>query len=213
MKKMLVLVILVFSTSALLAQDDNVETLFGDGETNVTGWGGPEIKFARYGDTWGVLLGGKGATLINSTLGLGGAGYILMTSHRVEDYIYNYNHLNEKSTYLRDMYGGFLLEYINSSDRLIHFTATALIGGGLAAYTGPINYSNNERYDYDNWVREASSYFFFEPNITVDVNVAEFFRISAGAGYRLVSGLDLPNTESKDIGGLTALLTFKFGDF
>ena len=210
MKTFIVSLILIFMSMPLSAQDNEVETLFG-GETEIGGWGGPELKLTQYHGNWGVMLGGKGGTLLNSTLGIGGAGYILMTSHRIDGYVHNVNPYAEKASYLRDMYGGLLLEYINSSDRMIHFTANAIIGAGIAAYTDALKYS--DRYNNDDWVREASAYFVFEPGLTVDINLTQFFRFSVGAGYRFISGLDLPKTDANDIGGITAFATFKFGDF
>lgn len=213
MRKLVVLFAIAMLSIPVFAQDEveDIETLFGSQEIEVNGWGGPEVKLCKYHGEWGVLLGGKGGTLLNKTFGIGGAGYILMTSHELDNYIQNVSSYTERSSYLRDIYGGLFLEYINSSNRVIHFTATALVGAGMAAYTESLRYSHH--YDNDNWVDEASAYFVFEPGLTVDINMTTYFRLSFGAGYRLISGLDLPVTESKDIGGLTAFVTFKFGDF
>lgn len=183
------------------------KTLFGNGDIRHGGYGGPEIKATQVnGGEWGVLVGGRGGWILNSTFSLGGAGYGLVTSHKVPNYI----SIHGKEVYLRYGYGGLFLEYINNSDEIFHFTINSLIGAGGAIYTTKINEIINGNKDY---VYESSAFFVFEPGATVDVNILKNFRIGLGASYRLVSFLELPNTTNKDIGGVSVNLIFKFGSF
>jgi hypothetical protein len=94
-------------------------------------------------------------------------------------------------------YGGLELEYINSSDKLIHFTVYLLIGGG-----GLSGLALNEE-----------SVFVLEPAINGELNVTDYFRFHAGAGFRWVSGVDSPGVESSDLSSFYAQITLKFGTF
>ncbi|MFZ1729098.1 MAG: hypothetical protein WBQ23_06980 [Bacteroidota bacterium] len=60
----------------------------------------------------------------------------------------------------------------------------------------------------------AESVFVVEPAVNVELNVTEWFRISAGASYRFVSGLnELQGIEDKDLSGPSGSLSMKFGAF
>jgi hypothetical protein len=52
------------------------------------------------------------------------------------------------------------------------------------------------------------------PEVGFEVNFFRWLRISAGAGYRFVNGLDnTMNIRNDDISGPTGTLTFKIGGF
>jgi hypothetical protein len=112
-------------------------------------------------------------------------------------------------------WGGAFIEYINSSNKVIHTTANILIGAGGANY---VIFDDGKWDDYKS-LNESSSFFVIEPGITADINLFKFFRISLGASYRFVSGLELFNTdgklltESKDLIGPSFNVCFKFGAF
>jgi len=202
MKKIGLIIFLMTFGLNLFAQDEH-KTLFGNVDIKSGGYGGPEIKMTQVnGGEWGLLVGGRGGWIINSTLSLGGAGYGLVTNHKVPNYISIYGNV----AYLRYGYGGLFLEYINSSDEIFHFTINSLIGAGGAFYMNKAN-----EIIYGN--RDYSGFFVFEPGATVDINVLKNFRIGVGATYRLISFLELPHTSNKDIGGVSFSLILKFGSF
>lgn len=220
MFKSIFVLIVFLSISNLLAQEENQpETLFG-GESHISGYGCPEVKFSQINGEWGIMVGGRGGVIVNKALSIGGAAYILTTSHKVDGYIpTNIWDLN-KNIYLRTGYAGFFFEYINSSDKVIHFTINSLVGAGLAGYSEAINCKDCDDDDIWNddrgndWMKELSGYFIFEPGITVDMNVTTFFRISAGASYRFISGLTLPDPiHNKELSGPSINLAFKWGGF
>lgn len=215
MKKFVLLLIAVMlvypiTTQALeLKQDkDESETLFGNGEITYGGYGAPELKLAQFQDELGLMVGGRGGWIINSSFSIGGGGYGLVTSHQIKNYPTNYD---DSSAYLRVGWGGLFMEYINSSDKLIHFTVNTFIGAGGASYTKSMHDGMN--YGNDGWAYESTPFFIVEPGATIDLNVAKFFRISLGASYRFVSGVELSRTANKDMSGPSANLTFKFGKF
>jgi hypothetical protein len=50
--------------------------------------------------------------------------------------------------------------------------------------------------------------------VNVELNVTDWFRVSAGASYRFVSGLNsLRGMETKDLAGPSVSIALKFGAF
>ncbi|OGU12021.1 MAG: hypothetical protein A2X61_04265 [Ignavibacteria bacterium GWB2_35_12] len=186
---------------------DESETLFGNGEITHGGYGAPELKLTQIQGELGLMAGGRGGWIINSSFSIGGGGYGLVTTHKIN----NYQPPFDSTAYLRVGWGGVFIEYINSSNKLVHFTVNTLIGAGGASYTK--SFHDGMNWDNDGWVYESTPFFVVEPGATVDLNVAKFFRISLGASYRFVSGVDLSKTTNKDISGPSANLAFKFGKF
>ena len=207
-----ILVMVIAATVGLSAQEKKSETLFS-GDIEHGGYGAVELKYSQVNDGMGLFVGGRGGWIINSTLSIGGGGYGLVTDHVVDGY--NPEDPLIDKAYLRTGYGGLILEYINNSDELVHFTVNALVGAGGAVYTdsweNEIHPGDNEGQDWNNY--ENSEYFIFEPGITADLNMFTFMRVSLGASYRFISGLDLPNTENADLSGASVNLAFKFGKF
>jgi hypothetical protein len=209
MKKVIIILALFFISLPVLAQE---ETLF-DGKFENGGFGGPALKVTSIDKTASLMMGGRGAWLINHTIGIGGGGYGLATN-------INLKTPDGKDLRMEFGYGGLILEYVYNSNSYIHFTAQTLIGGGSAGWR------DDDDYYYDNDQRHntyARDYFFvIEPEVNVEFNIVKWLRIDLGLGYRIISGLDskltysgttIKSLESKDLSGLSGVLTFKFGLF
>ncbi len=214
MKKIFLFLFAIVIVFPLYSQENSKEeskeqTLFSGGSYKSGGYGAPEVKFTNVDDKFGVLVGGRGAWIINSTFAIGGAGYGLVTSHSIPDYFTR----DDTVAYLRTGYGGLYLSYINSSNELIHFTINTLIGAGGASYTSSISDLLNDNNRHDSKVYESSAYFIFEPQLGMEINVVKVFRIELTAGYRFISGLELSRTKSSDLSGFSGGIAFKFGSF
>lgn len=196
-KRSLVILLLLIITPVLFAQE---ETLLGKGEISNGGFGGPVVKFTSINKHFGVLVGGQGGWIINHTFVIGGGGYGLVNNVRAESLF-----LGEKQL-LNFGYGGAELHYINNSDKLIHYTISLLIGAGGIGYRSP----NNWEWD---WNTNTRSFFVMEPGVRVMLNVASFFRVGIGGGYRFVSGVDLDDLKDSEISGPSAEIVLKFGKF
>lgn len=209
MKKNFWLLGLIFLAMPLFAKEnDEVQTLFGGKEFKSGGYGAPELKILKIKDDVGLAVGGRGGWIVNSTFSIGLGGYGLVTNHEVKDII------KDTALYLRVGWGGLFLNYTYESNKVLHFTANALIGGGGAVYTKSMNElmiaDHDEKTNYG-----SSGFFVFEPGLGVELNVTTFFRIELGASYRFVSGLEMPGNKisSNDLSGLSGNLAFKFGKF
>jgi hypothetical protein len=104
---------------------------------------------------------------------------------------------------LRTNYGGFELEYLNRSNKLIHYGVQAMIGSGTVRFR-----------DRDIEVNKTSdSYFAFQPGANVHLNVTNWFRISGGVFYRYAGGVNLEGTSNSDLSGFSAIFGLRFGKF
>ena len=174
--------------SATVAQQQTLVT----GSVESGGMGAPVVKFTEIASEFSLLIGGRGGWIINSTFLLGGAGYGLANDVDLDG-------LPPR----RDMdfgYGGFEMEYINSSNRLIHFTIQALIGGG-----GLTTRVQN--------IWESEAVFVLEGGANLMLNVTDYFRIGLGGGYRWVTDVDIPILSNAAMSAPYFAMTFKFGKF
>ncbi|MBN1783079.1 hypothetical protein JW948_18230 [bacterium] len=173
------------------------QTLAG-GEIHSGGFGGPAWKVTSLNGEAGILYGGRGGWIINHTFVIGGGGYHLMSDIRADR-----TDENGKPLYLSLNYGGFEMEYIHESDKLVHWTAHLFIGTG--------NVWLNTR-DPDETVEDDRIYI-VEPIANIEVNILKWLRLNIGAGYRLAMGVDLDDFSTSEISGVSSMLMLKFGNF
>ncbi|MBM2813913.1 MAG: hypothetical protein HW421_675 [Ignavibacteria bacterium] len=210
----------IFFSPSLKGDETNKQdqTLFNIDEIKSGGYGGPEIQISNIKNELGLMVGGRGGWIINSSFSIGGGGWGLVTNHEIKDYwkesknrqqLYNLADTN-KTVYLRAGWGGLILEYINSSEKLVHFTVNLLVGAGGATYT--ISNRNNNDFMADRSL-ESSAFAILQPGIGVDLNITKAFRLEFGINYRLIYGVELWKLGNSDLSGLSGGLVFKFGKF
>ena len=196
------LLVFISGINHTLAQE--METLF-DGDVTHGGFGGPMVKFDEIRDDLAVWVGGRGGWIVNldpyHAIRLGGGGYGLVTNHSTD-----YADTELDDPVAAGGYGGFVTEYTNRSYRLLHVTATTLIGaGGLT-----LRERQMHEVDHD---RDANAFFVIEPGVNLELNITSFLRIAAGVNYRLTSGIDLADYRDSEFSGLNANVIIKFGSF
>ncbi|MDZ7317795.1 MAG: hypothetical protein ONB11_01465 [candidate division KSB1 bacterium] len=197
MKQITLLLILLLAFAPAYAQQ---QTLIS-GQIEHGGFGGPVVKFSSINDRFGVLVGGRGGWIINHTLVLGGAGYGLVNDvpAKVPGL------LGEE--YLDFGYGGFEMEWIINSDKLLHFSVQTLIGAGAVNYRYQINGARFSTH------LDEDEVFVLEPGLTLDLNVTPWFRFSAGGSYRYVTGVQSSASSNADLTGPSAVIMLRFGKF
>ena len=184
---------------AVPAFADEQTLISGDIESG--GYGGIEVKFADINGEWEVLVGGRGAWIINHKFLLGGAGYGLATQGKISPQsVFPYYYYVDR---FEMGYGGVMIGYVAGSDRLIHLTVETLIGGGGIT---PFN----ERYDGD---FDTDVFFIAEPEVSFVANLTKMVRFGFGASYRFTSGVDYLGLDDNDISGPAINLMLKFGKF
>ena len=201
MKTLLAVLLIAFTSFTVNAQ----ETLF-KGDVEIGGYGGPEVKFTNNMDgDFGVLVGGKGALVVNKQLGIGLGGWGLAHNNK-----FTHDNLPLNRDYRMDFgYGGLYFEYINNSDDLVHFNVTCLFGAGVAN----VSEFNREEH-YNNYLDDygTESFGVIEPGIQLEVNFFPWMKVAVGGSYRMVYEYsDFFGYEKSDFEGLSGVLTFKFG--
>jgi hypothetical protein len=178
------------------------ETLIGS-EIESGGFGGPSLKITQLNNENAVLLGARGGWIINHTFVLGGAGYGLVTRVQAQK--------TDSIHHTIDFgYGGLDLEYIASSNNLVHLSIGLLVGAG------GVGYRNDDDNRYDDIIDDShpkDAFFILEPNVQANLNVTSFFRIAAGVSYRYISGLQSQLATNTSLDGVSGVLTLKFGKF
>jgi hypothetical protein len=189
--------------------DDEMQTLFGDGEVSFGGYGGPKVAYSSFDGRNIWLVGGRGGVIINHSLVLGGGGYGIVNSPVYENFTYKDKTYSE--VYLQGGYGGFIIEGIIWPKKLVHVSVPVLIGAGGIMFTDqryPDEHSN-----FENHVIVHNAFFVVEPGVEVELNVVRFMRLTAGVSYRYAPKLELPNIASGSFNALTASISLKFGKF
>lgn len=195
MKKTLLAILVLILSVPLLAQEEEVETLLS-GDIDHGGFGGPVVKFGNIYDESAVLVGGRGGWIIDHFVSLGGGGYGLVTEITTRP-----------DEFLLMGYGGFEMEFIIASNRVLHSTIGTLVGaGGFSSH----DRNFNEDFDPEN---QGDAFFVMEPSVNAELNVARFMRINAGVSYRYTNGADKLGITDTDLSGLNGVITLKFGAF
>jgi len=148
----------------------------------------PDFKVTEFDHRVSGLAGAYAGWLSDRTFFLGGGGYWL--ANRSRD---------------REMaYGGLVVGWFAGADRRVRFGAKGLIGGGQARLVSSFGIFDDDdhdvrRLDVDSRstaiviplprnVRVRDDFFVAEPEATVIVGLTRHFRLTGGAGYRLIGG-------------------------
>jgi len=215
-------ILLLFIALTSFGQDEEVEfkTIFNGNNQSSGGYGAPELKVGPVNGETSLFVGGRGSCIKGNKFVLGGTGYRLVSNNTyLEGPADKPIGVGADSTRTIDIgmgYGGLLLEYILFPKSAVHLSFPLIIGAGGSTlnakkYQDDSNLNPNEwaLYDYV----ESSGFFLLEPGINVELNMAKFFRLSAGANYRYISGTNLQRLSDNDLSGVNFNITFKFGGF
>ena len=205
---------LVFLGFSLSAQEENgnsqeYRTLFGSDEISHGGYGGISVNYTQIDGKEAVLVGARGAWVINHgvAIGLGGYGF-------ANDMSYNktINDITDRYT-LAGGYGGLLIEPIIGAKWPVHVSIPVLIGAGGVAYVNQYWKTYDDPYYHDYHPDDADAFFVIEPGIEIELNMVKFMRLAIGGYYRYTSDLDLADTKSDLLNGFSTGVTLKFGKF
>ncbi|MCU4157921.1 hypothetical protein J1N10_18250 [Carboxylicivirga sp. A043] len=195
------------------AQENNTElrTIFGSTEgKSHGGYGAVMINYSEIMDRDALLIGARGAWVVDHNFGIGLGGYGFMTDPQWD------NVLNEEYQ-VSGGYGGILVEPIVGAKSPVHLSFPILIGAGGVAYNQ--HWQENEDNDYDDENYEDSDAFFvIEPGIELEFNMIKFMRMGLSVSYRYTSDINLSyrtSTLNKPnpnvIGSADMLRGFNFG--
>ncbi len=210
---LLALSVFALSVLTLSASAQEQETLFSS-PVEHGGFGGVVTQMTSIRGEMAAMVGGYGGWLVGHRLMIGGGGYGLVSSVRASAEAEQQYSINGEPLYVDFGYGGLMLEYIIEPSRLLHVNVQALIGGG------GVNYREGWRGEFfeddagDRRCGNGDAVFVAEPAVNVELNVTDWMRVSAGASYRYVSGVNfITGIENKDLSGVSGQLALKFGAF
>lgn len=205
------LCMLLLVTYAFAQEGTEMKTLFGNsGIRSNGGYGALTTGYSNIDNRDAILIGGRGAWLINHKLGIGLSGTGFLTSSK-EDAV-----LNDRYQ-LAGGYGGLFLEFIMNPNSPVHVSFPLTIGAGGVAYVRR-EYGFNS--DFDALEHDSEAFFMVEPGVEVELNLVKFMRIAFGASYRYTSEvkLDYASNNAPIVGtdalrGFSGGITLKFGKF
>jgi hypothetical protein len=182
-------------------QEREFRTVVGYDNFRISGMGGPFMQFTAIDGQFAHMLGGGGAVLLGDLwfggYGLGLTNTIYVDNNRFPDYTV-YDRLNVS-------HGGFWMGYSLFGESPIHLAISTLMGWGNVSVV-------RDEY-YDAW---RDGIFVVCPTVEVELNLTQFFRLSAGATYNIYSFVDtnnLPGYSNSDLSAPGGFLSFKFGWF
>lgn len=185
--------------------DDEMTTLAGNHDHS-GGYGALFFKGTSFNDQ-ALLIGGvRGAWVVNRSFGIGlDLNGIIPTAKYP-----GIDPVGMDQAILVGGYGGLLLEPVLWSNKIVHLTFPLSIGAGWLGY---IEDWENEAYYYDGDIYDDDVFWYFEPGINVEVNVARFFRVGVGVSKRFTQDLQLVNTSTKAFDEMNYGFVLKFGCF
>jgi len=159
------------------------ETVFGDGKVRMTGlWGGAYNAYSSYENDFHYNGGGFFTFEINNKFLLGWTGY--GTDLTLTD-----------GRQAKIDGSDFLIGYSANSHQVLHPIFYLQAGGGKLKVTDEIE----------------DRVFIMQPNLGLELNVLQWFRIGVEAGYRFVSNVGVPNLDANDLSSPVLGLRLKFG--
>jgi len=193
------------SVNSSAAQNAGGQNVLLDMAAPTGGFGGPVLKYTGVNGQTAFMLGGRGGWILNHRLCLGGGGYGVFTEVDAPESTLPL----EGPLDIEFGYGGFEIEYIVHHNDLLHYSFYALLGGGASNFVrdeGAVTESNQQ-------AGETDFMLVFEPAVSGEMNVTQKFHLNAGLSYRLTAKGGQQGLKNGDYCGLTASLTFKFGNF
>ncbi len=174
----------------------------------IKGFGSPIVKLTQVHNEFDLMIGARGAVLLNRALAIGIGGYSLASSIHVSD---------PQSNFEME-YAGLILEFVFPSDKLVHLSASTLIGWGSLNNAANRNWMTydpyyDDRHSYANYNLVDDSFMVIEPELDFELNMTTFFRLGLGISYRYISGVGLMPLTNADLKGLATVFTFKVGKF
>lgn len=181
-----------------------MKTLFGNNITH-GGYGGIMVNYSVIDGSDAILVGARGAWIINHSLGIGIAGYGFTNNIYIDDII------DGAEVFLAGGYGGLLIEPIILPKSPVHISVPILIGAGGMALIQDYYYTSGSYPEY--YSVDENAFFVVEPGLEVEFNMVKFMRLALAVTYRHTEGLDLYKTDPHVLDGWSGGITFKFGKF
>lgn len=218
------------ATPATAAVDSSfraTKTLLGSGHTKLRYLGmaiSPEYQYTGIGKGNGSVMGNAFSVILNRRWSFGVAGF--MSERRFDPQLSDNNAL-----LMRFTAGGGLFEFTPRPYKVLHLSFPLFLGEGRVRLDSFLYSRNGDgrngnvhgHFFLNNTRRETAEFWVVQPGVRMEVNVARFARLYAGAAYRIAAGplsLSYPNATGgtsalglADLSGLTVQAGVKIGFF
>jgi hypothetical protein len=171
-------------------------------------FGAPVVKFGSMAGQNAILTGGRFGWVIDSSIVLGGGIYALES--RVKTNIVD--PISGQDILLGFNCGGIELEYIFFPGSKIHYSVDMFIAGAGTTYGVA-----NKNVPHSSYF--SQNLLLVEPQVNIEFNIVNWFHLDTGVSYRICvppgtdSFYDTGGIGLHDLQSLSAVLTFKFGEF
>ena len=214
MKKIGLALLVLITAQQAWAQRAPIESLFSNNRTEkkkvtVGAYGTAIGKLTPINGKLGVLTGLQGGVLLNNKWMFGAGGYGLANSIKAP----KLNVPNEQDEYIQMWYTGLMAEYTHNSNKLIHWSAGALLGGGGVGRDERHHGWHNDDDDRHHGWNGGSGFFVAEPFVGVELNITSYLRLNVGGSYRFISGSETPGLKDSDLSGGAFHVGIKAGKF
>jgi hypothetical protein len=170
------------------------------------GYGALTIKGSKFKDASIMMMGIRGAWVINRSFGLGIDLNGIIPTTKFDDVDPNGWHKG----ILLGGYGGLLFEPIILSNKIVHLAIPLSMGAGWLGYAEDWE---DEMYYYSGDLLDDDVFWYIEPGINAEINITDFFRINVGISKRFTQDLSLYNTPSDAFDKINYTFALKFGGF
>ncbi len=193
-------------------QQEELRTLFGS-DISHGGYLAASTNYSLIDGKDALAIGGRIGWIIDHKLTLGFGGYGFANDIYVE------NVVNDEGYNLVGGYGGLYIEPILFPKFPVHLSFPILFGVGGIAYQTEKGYWIEDKddgyddYEYEYYTEDSDAFLIIEPGVEVEMNVVKNLRIALSATYRYAYDVNLINTDSDILNGLTYGVTFKIGKF
>jgi hypothetical protein len=206
LKAALVVIIMLIVMVTFAFAGEN--TLFGNQDLDIGGFGGPEIYYTTFNGQDVALVGGQGAVVFNEKIYIGFGGYGTAPENEVdsiEPYSDAYQNLG---------YGGMMFGMILKNDNIVHFSTDVMVGAGAVVESYDYHFTIYDDYNRHDKSRH-DAFWFVQPMARIEVNVTDWMRLDASAGYRFVKDTNESKfgISDEDASGPVIGLAFRFGSW
>ncbi len=168
------------------------------GKLKVGGYGGPLVKLTMLNRQFGAFVGLRGGVLLGRYVSLGAALHYLMLPVHIDPAT------PDPVRVLNLNYAGAAIGIVFARPRKrLVFEAMTLLGGGGSCLQNKTQGTCEDR----------NGFFVAEPELYMHVRVAEYFRISIGAGYRFIAATAWSGPGSWRLAGPVGTVMLAFGRF
>ena len=198
MHKLSLLVLLFAVTAFDMAAQDTPKVLFDKDDVSISGLGAIMLEFSSIEGNASISNGGGGAVLFNNSFFAGGYG--LSLANQTKKYV------SGNAMEVDFAHGGLYTGYVFFPHKMIHFGLSSRLGWGILSF-------NPENVYISSLSPSSDHVFVWTPQAEVEMNIAHWFKVNAGIGYRSVAGMNNAYYIRRDFNGPALTLSFLFGWF